>query len=155
MLKPHTDAANINNANINAGLNNAGLNMDINGKYTILIIDDNDVSRSMLRHVLSSDIRYKVIGEAGSGKLGLAMAERHQPHIICLDIHMQDSNGLDILRQVKTQWPKTVVLMVTGNNDRASITEAVERGASGYLVKPFNPVGLMKTIEQAITKARL
>jgi two-component system chemotaxis response regulator CheY len=128
--------------------------MDINGKYTILIIDDNDVSRSMLRHVLASDVRYKVIAEAGSGKLGLTMAEKHQPDIVCLDIHMQDSNGLDILREIKAQRPKTIVLMVTGNNDRASIEEAVKGGASGYLVKPFNPVGLMKTMEQAISKAR-
>jgi two-component system chemotaxis response regulator CheY len=124
------------------------------GKYTILIIDDNDVSRSMLRHILSSDVRYKVIGEAGSGKLGLDMTERHKPDIICLDIHMHDSNGLDILRQIKAQWPKIIVLMVTGNNDRATILEAVQGGASGYLVKPFNPAALFNTIEQAITKAR-
>jgi len=128
--------------------------MDSTGKYTILIIDDNDVSRSMLRHILSSEARYKVIGEAGSGKLGLEMAERHKPDIVCLDIHMQDSNGLDILRKIKTQWPQMIVLMVTGNKDRASILEAVQGGASGYLVKPFNPAGLLSTIEQAIAKAR-
>lgn len=128
--------------------------MDSTGKYTVLIIDDNDVSRSMLRHILSSEVRYKVIGEAGSGKLGLDMAERHRPDIICLDIHMQDSNGLDILRQIKTQWPQMIVLMVTGNNDRTSILEAVQGGASGYLVKPFNPAGLLSTIEQAVAKAR-
>ncbi|MGZ3159909.1 MAG: response regulator [Burkholderiaceae bacterium] len=128
--------------------------MNSAAKYTILIIDDNDVSRSMLRHILSSDVRYKVIGEAGSGKLGLEMAERHKPHIICLDIHMQDSNGLEILRQIKTQWPQIIVLMVTGNNDRASIVEAGQGGASGYLVKPFNPAGLLNTIEQAIAKVR-
>ncbi|HEY8102054.1 MAG TPA: response regulator transcription factor [Burkholderiaceae bacterium] len=128
--------------------------MDSTGKYTILIIDDNDVSRSMLRHILSSEVRYKILGEAGSGKLGLDMAERHRPDIVCLDIHMQDSNGLDILRQIKTRWPQIIVLMVTGNNDRASIVEAVQGGASGYLVKPFNPAGLLSTIEQAIAKAR-
>lgn len=127
--------------------------MDSTGKYTVLIIDDNDVSRSMLRHILSSDVRYKVIGEAGSGKLGLDMAERHKPDIVCLDIHMQDSNGLDILRQIKTRWSQMIVLMVTGNNDRASILEAVQGGASGYLVKPFNPGSLFTTVEQAIAKA--
>jgi two-component system chemotaxis response regulator CheY len=128
--------------------------MDINGNYTILVIDDNDVSRSMLRHILSSEVRYKVIGEAGSGKLGLEMAERLRPDIVCLDIQMQDSNGLDILRQIKSQWPQMIVMMVTGNNDRNSIAEAVQGGASGYLVKPFNPMSLLTTIEQAIAKGR-
>lgn len=128
--------------------------MDNNGKYTTLIIDDNDVSRSILRHILTSDVRYKVIGEAGSGKLGLSMVERNRPDIVCLDIHMQDSDGLDILRQIKAQWPQTIVLMVTGNNDRESILAAVQGGASGYLVKPFNQIGLLSTMEQAIAKAR-
>jgi two-component system chemotaxis response regulator CheY len=81
------------------------------------------------------------------------LAERHKPDIVCLDIHMQDSNGLDILRQIKKQQPQTIVLMVTGNNDRNSITEAVESGANGYLVKPFNPAGLLDSIELAIANA--
>lgn len=128
--------------------------MDYARKYSVLIVDDNDVSRSMLRHILSSDSHYHVIAEAGSGKLGLDMVERHRPDIVCLDIHMQDSNGLDILRQIKKQQPQTIVLMVTGNKDRASIAEAVEGGANGYLVKPFNPAGLLDSIEQAIANTR-
>lgn len=128
--------------------------MDSRGNYTILIIDDNDVSRSMLRHILSSDARYNVIGEAGSGKLGLDMMERHKPDIVCLDIHMQDTSGLEVLRQIKTQWPQTIVLMVSGNNDRTTISEAAQGGASGYIVKPFNPAGLLGTIEKATLKAR-
>lgn len=52
--------------------------------------------------------------------------------------------------QIKTH---DFVLMVAAHNDRASILEAVQSGASAYLVKPFNPVGLLRTIEQAIAKA--
>lgn len=122
-------------------------------KYTVLIVDDIDVTRSMLRHILSSDSRYEVIGEASSGLMGLEMIERRKPDIICLDIMMHDSNGLDLLKQIKAQWPRIVVLMVTGNNDRPSVLAAVQSGANGYIVKPFNPVTLLRTIEQAITKA--
>ena len=54
---------------------------------TVLIIDDSDVSRSMLRHILASH-KYQVVGEAGNGSLGMELAERLRPHLICLDIQM-------------------------------------------------------------------
>lgn len=118
---------------------------------SVLIIDDNDVSRSMLRHILASE-RYRVVGEAGNGRLGLELAERLRPNIICLDINMPTPNGIEVLRQVKEKLPQSEVLMVTGNNDRESVTEAMQLGAAGYIVKPFNPTTLLRTLEQAVLK---
>jgi two-component system chemotaxis response regulator CheY len=118
---------------------------------TVLIIDDNDVSRSMLRHILASE-KYQVVGEAGNGKLGMELAERLKPRVICLDINMPSPNGIDVLRQVKASLPQTEVLMVTGNNDRESVVEAMQLGAVGYIVKPFNPTTLLRTLEQAVLK---
>lgn len=120
---------------------------------TVLIIDDNDVSRSMLRHILASE-HYRVVGEAGNGRLGLDMAERLKPNIICLDINMPAPNGIDVLRQVRETLPQTEVLMVTGNNDRESVSVAMQLGAAGYIVKPFNPTTLLRTLEQAVLKLR-
>ena len=118
---------------------------------TVLIIDDNDVSRSMLRHILASE-HYRVIGEAGNGRLGLELAERLKPNIICLDINMPTQNGIEVLKVVKESLPQIEVLMVTGNNDRDSVSEAMQLGAAGYIVKPFNPTTLLRTLEQAVLK---
>jgi two-component system, chemotaxis family, chemotaxis protein CheY len=118
---------------------------------SVLIIDDNDVSRSMLRHILASE-RYRVVCEAGNGRLGLDLAERLKPNIICLDINMPTPNGIEVLKLVKEKLPQTEVLMVTGNNDRESVTEAMQLGAAGYIVKPFNPTTLLRTLEQAVLK---
>jgi two-component system, chemotaxis family, chemotaxis protein CheY len=120
---------------------------------TVLIIDDNDVSRSMLRHILASE-KYQVVGEAGNGQLGLELAERLQPILICLDIMMPTTSGLDVLKRVKEILPQTEVLMVTGNSDRDSVIQAMQHGAAGYLVKPFNPSTLLRTVEQAVQKLR-
>lgn len=120
---------------------------------TILIIDDNDVSRLMMRHILVSN-KYQVIGESGNGQHGLELAVRLRPSIVCLDIQMPDCNGLEVLKRLKLELPATEVLMVTGNNDRASVMEAVEHGAAGYLVKPFNPNALLRTVEQAAQKLK-
>lgn len=120
-------------------------------RTSILIVDDNDVSRAMLRHILIEQ-GYKVVGTAASGQLGLELAARLQPQIVCLDIMLPDCNGLDVLKRVREQWPQTTVLMVTGDNDRTSVSTAMQHGAAGYIVKPFNPATLLQTIAQVAFK---
>ncbi len=122
-------------------------------KTSILLIDDNDVSRAMLRFILSSKPQYEVIGEAASGSHGLEMMQQMQPDLVCLDVMMPDMNGLDVLKQIKQQWPRTVVMMVTGSSDSATVLQAVQGGAGGYIVKPFNPPTLLGTVGQALAQA--
>lgn len=123
-------------------------------ELTILIVDDNDVSRTMLRFILSSVPHYNVVGEAANGARGLAMVAQFRPDLICLDVMLPDSNGLELLKQIKEQWPQTVVLMVTGINDSETVMTAVQGGAAGYLVKPFNPATLLAIVEKAEAKFR-
>ncbi|HEX7634205.1 MAG TPA: response regulator transcription factor [Noviherbaspirillum sp.] len=120
---------------------------------TFLIIDDNDINRSMMRHVLTAN-KYHVLGEAGKGQIGLALVEKLQPDIVCLDIMMPDLSGVEVLKRIKQQAPDTEVLMVTGNNDRETVMEAVQHGASGYIVKPFHPETLLRSVEASIAKVR-
>lgn len=118
---------------------------------TFLIIDDNDISRSMMRHLLNTN-KFHVVGEAGKGQIGLSLIEKLQPDIVCLDIMMPDLNGLEVLKRIKAQSPQIEVLMVTGNKDRETVMEAIEHGACGYIVKPFNPETLLRTVEKAVAK---
>lgn len=120
-------------------------------EVTFLIIDDNDVSRSMMRHVLNSH-KYSVAGEAASAQVGLELFEKLEPAIVCLDIGLPDRSGLEVLKRMKELVPATEILMVTGNNDRNSVMEAVQNGAAGYIVKPFNAATLLRTVEQAVAK---
>jgi two-component system chemotaxis response regulator CheY len=120
-------------------------------ELSFLIIDDNDVSRSMMRHVLNSH-KYRVAGEAASAQVGLDMFEKLEPAIVCLDIGLPDRSGLEVLKRMKELDPKAEVLMVTGSNDRNTVMEAVQNGAAGYIVKPFNPATLLRTVEQAVAK---
>ncbi|CAN5495923.1 response regulator [soil metagenome] len=123
-------------------------------KLNILIIDDNDISRAMLRFILSSVQRYKVVGEAANGAQGLAMTEKLHPAVVCLDVMLPDTNGVELLKKIKEQWPEIAVLMVTGSNDADTVRTAVQGGAAGYIVKPFNPATLLGTMEKAEAKLR-
>lgn len=124
------------------------------GKLNVLIIDDNDVSRSMLRHIMSSEPRFRIAGVAGNGTLGLQMAERLLPDIVCLDIVMSNGpDGLDVLAELKARWPSMIVLMVTGSKEADTVKAAMQNGANGYIVKPFNPAALLQAVDRAIDKA--
>jgi two-component system chemotaxis response regulator CheY len=66
---------------------------------------------------------------------------------------MPGSNGLDVLVEIKKTLPNTSVLMVSGSNDRATIVTAIQLGASGFILKPFNSGIVLDTLDK--TTARL
>jgi len=119
----------------------------------ILLVDDNTVTRSLLRGILRGD-EYEVVGEASDGGQGLELALRLQPEIICLDIEMPGTSGLDVLPKLREQLPNTVVLMVTGHTDREMVQAAVQGGAAGYIIKPFNAAKVLDNLSSAVNKVR-
>ncbi|MBI3230049.1 MAG: response regulator [Burkholderiales bacterium] len=120
---------------------------------TTLIIDDNEITRELLRVTMRSD-GYQVLGEATDGESGMEMVARLKPDVVFLDIVMPGMSGIDVLKSIKSKLPKTVVLMVTGNSDRATVQAAVQNGAGGFILKPFNTGTVLKTVENALQRAR-
>ncbi|MGK5065290.1 response regulator transcription factor [Janthinobacterium sp. LB3P112] len=114
---------------------------------SVFIIDDNETTRAVLRMIIQGEL-YHVIGEANNGISGLARARKLRPDIVCLDIEMPGYNGLDVLMEIKKTLPNTAVLMVTGSNDRATIVTAIQLGASGFILKPFNSGIVLDTLDK-------
>lgn len=118
----------------------------------VLIIDDNEMTRTLLRTILSAD-GYAVVGEASNSKNGLEQAMRLKPNVVCLDILMPDGSGVDLLKEIKKDLPKTVVMMVTSQRDIETVKECLAHGATGFILKPFNAGIVVKTIKEAIIRA--
>lgn len=116
---------------------------------SIQLVDDNEVTRALLRGMLRGE-DYEVVGEASDGEHGLEMALRLRPDVLCLDISMPKADGLEVLRQVRAQIPETVVLMVTGHTEREMVQQAIQSGAAGYIVKPFNSGKVLDAIGRAV-----
>jgi len=114
---------------------------------SVLIIDDNETTRSMLRMIIQGET-YHVVGEANNGASGLERARKLRPDIVCLDIVMPDSDGLEVLAEIKQALPNTAVLMVTASNDRETVLTAIRRGASGFIIKPFNTGIVLDTLDK-------
>ena len=101
-----------------------------------LIVDDEpDVVDSVSE--LFTLRNYNVI-TATSGTKALELVKKENPNIIILDIRMPDISGMDVLKEVKKNYPKTRVIMLTGIEDESTKSMAMELGASGYLTKPYS-----------------
>ena len=117
-------------------------------RIPVLIVDDNDIMRSVLRGILRGD-QYEVIGEGRNGNQAVDMAKNLQPWIVCLDILMPEKDGLTALEEIKAAQPRTQVVMITGSADSETVRQAVQAGAGGFIVKPFNAANVLKALEKA------
>jgi len=122
----------------------------------ILIIDDSDLSCALLSVILRSD-NYNIVGIANDAATGIKMAQTHKPDVIFLDIVMPDISGLDALPALKKSMPNAAIVMVSGVDDNDMVTSAIQLGANGYIIKPFNTasvIGTMKKVKEKFILAK-
>lgn len=114
----------------------------------IVVVDDNDLTRSLL-HVILRGGEYVVVGEATTAKEGLELAKKLRPDVVLLDQNMPNGNGLDIIQPLRAALPDLIILMVTTQSDEKVIRGAMERGANGFVVKPFNTASVLESMRKA------
>jgi DNA-binding NtrC family response regulator len=116
-------------------------------KGNILLVDDAADIRELLANILRDSY---AVTEADSGAALKQAFQEQQPDVVLLDIKLPDADGLDLLPQIKKQWPETEVIVLTGNATFEAAVEATKRGAYHFLNKPFDPQGLLVTVERAL-----
>ena len=110
----------------------------------ILLVDDHQVVREGLRRMLELEQDFEVVGDAGTAKDALDQVETLSPEVILMDIKMPGIDGIELTRQIKRKSPATNVIMLTLYDEYLS--QAIEAGAKGYLVKDINREELLKAI---------
>jgi PAS domain S-box-containing protein len=114
----------------------------------ILLIEDNDDVRALLRARLESSGRYDVVGEGGDGESGIQLAEELKPAVVLLDLAMPKMDGLTALPQILKVAPDTRVIVLSGFDQEHMAERALGAGAHGYLEK-----GLRMDIDGAVDSA--
>ncbi len=114
----------------------------------IIIVDDNDLIRTLLRGILRAE-ECEIIGEARNGTLALELIEKSKPDIVLLDVLMPEMDGLEALQNIKQQYPEIIVVMITGSPSKDNVQESIQGGASGFIVKPFNSAKVIETLKRA------
>ena len=100
----------------------------------VLVADDHSLFRDGIISLLEA-AGFEVVGQAGDGQAAVEAALRLRPDLVLLDITMPQLSGLEALRLIKRELPETQVVMLTVSDDDADLSEAVESGALGYLLK--------------------
>jgi two-component system response regulator AtoC len=114
---------------------------------SILIIDDDPLIRKTLSSHLSRQ-GYE-IRTAEDGESGLAVQADQNSDLVLLDVRLPDLDGLEVLRRIRGENPRTTVVIMTAFDDMKTTVEAVKSGAFEYLVKPLDFVALDLTVEKA------
>ena len=112
----------------------------------VLLGDDHTVLRQGLRKILADRRDWRVIAEAGNGREAVSKALELTPDVAVLDIDMPLLNGIEATRQIVRRAPSVRVLILSMHSDQAYVTQAVQAGARGYLLKESAGAELIEAI---------
>jgi DNA-binding NtrC family response regulator len=116
-------------------------------KGNILVVDDEADLRGMLVELLRGE--YQVSEAESAAALKDAFAQ-NEPDIVLLDLKLPDADGLELLPEIKKQWPGAEVIVLTGNATFEAAVTATKRGAYHFINKPFDPQALLVTVSRAL-----
>jgi DNA-binding NarL/FixJ family response regulator len=104
-------------------------------KITVVLADDHQIVRQGLRALLEASGGFEVVAEAEDGHQAIEAAEAEQPDVVLLDLSMPGLSGVEALRRIKANRPRTKVLVLSMHTTSEYVRAALRAGADGYLVK--------------------
>ena len=119
-------------------------------RNTVLVVDDHPLFRKGVVQLLAMEPSIEVVGEAGNRAQALALAERHDPDLILLDLNLKAGSGLDILAALKADDPSRRVVMLTVSDAAEDLIGAIRAGADGYLLKDMEPEQLLDRVRASL-----
>ena len=120
----------------------------------ILIVDDHAILRRGLMELLSDEFHAAAFGEAADAVQALEQLRKKEWDVALLDIALPGKSGLDLLKELKLEWPKLPVLVLSAHPEDQFAVRALKAGAGGYLTKESAPEELAKAIRKILAGGR-
>lgn len=121
---------------------------------SVLIADDHAMIRTGLRHYLEQDQAIGPIAETGTGAETMQQLRNGSWDLVILDINMPDRSGIDILRHIRSGYPNTRVLVISGFSEKQYAVNVLRAGAAGYLAKDQAPEEFMRAVHTVLAGRR-
>ncbi len=116
-----------------------------------LIVDDHPVTREGLRMALElSDEVVVVVGEATSGEEAVERVVELTPDVVFMDVRMPGMDGIEATKRIRAAAPDTKIILITIDESRGAIAEAIQAGVSGYLLKDASADALVDAAKSAV-----
>lgn len=106
-----------------------------NRKYKILLVDDHPLVRQGLTILFHEQPDFLICGEAGSVREALEQIPVTKPDLAIVDISLQDSSGLDLIRTIRAQYPRIEIVVLSMHDEKLYAERAIRAGARGYVTK--------------------
>lgn len=115
----------------------------------VLIVDDHEIVREGLQTLLAEESDFEVVGTAADGIAAVALAESTRPDVIIMDLVMPELDGIEATRRIHRNNPDARVLVLTTFADDQHVREAIQAGATGYLLKDVLKADLLRALRDA------
>jgi two-component system chemotaxis response regulator CheY len=115
----------------------------------VMIVDDAVFMRNTLKEIFQG-AGYEIVAEAANGVEAVEKYKELHPDLISMDIVMPFKNGIDATREIRKADPQAVVIICSALGQESLVTEAIEAGATDFIVKPFKPENVLQVVQKAL-----
>lgn len=113
----------------------------------LMIVDDSNIIRSKIQRA-NDNSRFEVVAIASSGKDAVEKYKQFVPDVVTMDLTMPEMDGIACIEALVALNPEVLILVVSALSDEATGIEALEKGANGFLLKPFSEEDLRQALEE-------
>ena len=118
----------------------------MSGITSVVLVEDHPLHAQRYRENLALDPSLSLVGEFGLASEAIAGIDRLAPDVVLVDLGLPDGSGLDVVRHVRARLPKAAVMVVSIFGDERNLVDAIEAGATGYLLKDTRAVDFNQSI---------
>jgi len=112
----------------------------------VALVDDHELFRAGIRHILEATPDVQLVGEASTGRDALAMIETARPDVVLMDIALPGMDGVVATREIRRRVPSTRVLILSAHEQIHDVLDALDAGATGYALKSDGPDALLEAL---------
>ncbi len=124
--------------------------MNVKPMMKVVIVDDSDFSRSLIRKMLSEE-GIEVVGEANSAEAAINIIKDKKPNIVITDIVMPEVSGIELTERISQNFTDIAIVVISSLAQEHIVLEAIGAGASDFIAKPIQKNQLIESLEKVIT----
>jgi len=119
-------------------------------KKKILIVDDAQFTRNMLKKIISKIDQIEVIGEASNGVEAISLYKKLNPDLVTMDLVMPEKGGIEATEAILKINPKAMIIIVSALGQEALVLEAAKKGAKDFIQKPFKTEQILEVMDRIL-----
>ncbi len=117
-------------------------------RITVFLLDDHEIVRRGLRDLLEAEGDIEVVGEAATQQTAVDRVHALDPDVAVLDVRLEEGNGIEACRDIRSRHPRTACLILTSFDDDEALFQAIMAGAAGYVLKQIRSTDLVDAIRR-------